>query len=138
MTKTFVYLYRGGEIEARVRAASRAEAYLLVLSPVEKQEVRLTVQPHMLWPGFWEAVEDDLDSTHHPILHKIRDVPDSVCQSCSQFWEGECRAFETSHSPEETHQRRRGVSQMGCSYPPALLRSRPLETLVDAESTKDN
>ena len=35
------------------------------------------------------------------IEHKMRDVPDSVCQKCPQLWEGECRAFCVSHSEEE-------------------------------------
>ena len=35
------------------------------------------------------------------IEHKMRDVPDSVCQKCPQLWEDECRAFCVSHSEEE-------------------------------------
>lgn len=42
------------------------------------------------------------------IKHKIRKVPDSVCEKCTQLWEGECRAFEVPHSRAERTSRHRG------------------------------
>lgn len=35
------------------------------------------------------------------IKNKIRAVPDSVCEKCTQLWEDECRAWEMPHSEEE-------------------------------------
>ena len=35
------------------------------------------------------------------IEHKMRDVPDSVCQKCPQLWEDECRVFCVYLSEEE-------------------------------------
>ena len=36
------------------------------------------------------------------IPHKIvPKTPDSVCLQCTQYYDGECRAFSTPHSDEE-------------------------------------
>jgi hypothetical protein len=39
------------------------------------------------------------------ITHKIREVPDEICRSCSQCWEEECRAYSTPHSIAEAQHR---------------------------------
>lgn len=46
------------------------------------------------------------------IKHKAYSVPDSVCEGCSQLYEGECRAFTVPHSPDETEHRAGGA--MNC------------------------
>lgn len=38
--------------------------------------------------------------------HKICDRPDEYCiNECSQYWQGECRAFEVPHSQAEREHR---------------------------------
>ena len=43
------------------------------------------------------------------ILHKVAEgVPDSICQQCSQCYEGSCRAYSMPHSTEEQQARLNG------------------------------
>lgn len=46
------------------------------------------------------------------VAHKIMDVADATCRGCPQNWQGECRAYEVPHSPEEGNQRKAG--SMNC------------------------
>ncbi len=39
------------------------------------------------------------------IYHKIKNVPDSVCEGCGQNWQSQCRAYEMPHSEEERKHR---------------------------------
>lgn len=49
------------------------------------------------------------------VTHKIvESTPDEVCLECSQYWEGECRAYEFPHSLAESESRRRDNSRMKC------------------------
>lgn len=39
------------------------------------------------------------------ITHKILPVSDTLCQSCGQCYQGECRVFTVPHSPHERKHR---------------------------------
>lgn len=46
---------------------------------------------------------------HVTTKHKIHKCSNALCAMCFQRWEGECRAFEMAHSPEERSFRMRAV-----------------------------
>jgi len=46
-------------------------------------------------------------------VFKLKDVDDSVCEGCSQNWDGECRAYLMPHSDEE--RKSRSAAKRNCS-----------------------
>ena len=43
------------------------------------------------------------------IQNKIKDVDDSVCRTCNQLWEMECRAYTVPHSSAEAAHRKKDL-----------------------------
>jgi len=41
-------------------------------------------------------------------------VQDEVCVGCPQNWQGQCRAYQAYHSPEEREHRSRGETPTNC------------------------
>lgn len=53
------------------------------------------------------------------IKFKIKEVPDSMCATCPQLWENECRAFNLAHSEAEQTSRLRYDGQANCMVNPS-------------------